>query len=160
LTGQRPFRGKGPEDLTAQILHTDPISPRWLRRDLDRNLETVVLKCLEKNPSRRYATAGGVAGDLGRLRRGEPVVARPVSWPRRAWRDLKHQPLAVTSVLGFGFVFALLAIMWWGDPESRREGIERRLTFGGSADLVGEKGPPTWSQWRLYGLDATMSSKS
>src|SRR5205814_9255575 len=46
LTGQRPFRGNGAQELTAQILNTEPVSPRWLRRDLDRNLETVVLKCL------------------------------------------------------------------------------------------------------------------
>src|SRR5207237_7161113 len=106
---------------------TEPVSPRSLRRDLDRNLETIVLKCLEKNPARRYPNAEALAVDLACWQRGEPIMARPPSWPRRTWRKLKQQPLALTAVFGFSGVFGLLLAMWWSDPESRREAIERRL---------------------------------
>src|SRR5438093_1689538 len=90
LAGRRPFTATERDELTKQILSTDPPSPRLLRPDLDEALQTVVLKCLAKEPRRRYASAAALADDLARWLRGEPISARPESWPRRAWRRARR----------------------------------------------------------------------
>src|SRR5205085_3219074 len=112
LTGVRPFAGTTPEALTKQILSGDPTSPRSRTPAVDRALETVVLKCLEKAPERRYASAEALADDLARWRRGGPILARPMSWPRRAARALRRDPLVATGGVGFALVLGLLALLW------------------------------------------------
>src|SRR5262249_40809277 len=75
LTGVRPFCADTTEELYRVIRDRDPVRPRKLKPELPRELETIILKCLEKEPRRRYATAGEVAEDLGRWGRGEPIHA-------------------------------------------------------------------------------------
>ena len=65
--------------LLSQIINDDAPSPRKLNGNLHRDLDTICLKCLEKEPSRRYATAGAFADDLGRYRNGEPIMAAGLS---------------------------------------------------------------------------------
>ena len=76
LTGHPPFRGATVPDTLYQVIHNDPIPPRGFNRKISRDLEAIVLKCLEKSPQRRYATAAALADDLGRFLEGQPVVAR------------------------------------------------------------------------------------
>jgi tRNA A-37 threonylcarbamoyl transferase component Bud32 len=83
LTGKRPFPGEHRDEVFEQIRQHTPARPRLLRREVPRELESVVLVCLDKDPARRYATAGELADDLGRWLRGEPVHARPAGWVRR-----------------------------------------------------------------------------
>lgn len=85
LTGELPFRGS-PTMIIQQIVFDQPPSPRRFRADVPRELETICLKCLEKDPKRRYATAAALAEDLERFDRGEPIKARPVGPIERAWR--------------------------------------------------------------------------
>ncbi len=86
LTGRPPFVGATPQTIIAQVLSSDPVAPRTLSCATPGDLETICLKCLEKDPGRRYPTAQELALDLGRFLNGEPVHARPVSRREKAWR--------------------------------------------------------------------------
>ena len=105
LTGELPFRGS-PSMLAQQIVHDDPPRPRRFRGDVPRDLETICMKCLEKEPSRRYTTATALADDLNRFVRGEPIHAQPVGHVERAWRWCRRN--RVVTALAAGVLFALL----------------------------------------------------
>ena len=77
LTGELPFRGEQ-RMLIVQILRDEPPSPRKLNGRVPRDLETITLKCLEKDPAKRYPTAQALADELRRWLRGEPIQARPI----------------------------------------------------------------------------------
>jgi WD40 repeat protein/tRNA A-37 threonylcarbamoyl transferase component Bud32 len=99
LTGELPFRGQG-RMLLLQIIDEEPPGPRQLNAEVSRDLETITLKCLEKEPARRYQSAGELADDLRRFVLGEPIRARPVSRFERGWRWCKrHQDLAWLSAV-------------------------------------------------------------
>ncbi len=91
LTGEMPFRGSL-RMLLMQVLQEEPRSPRSLDETIPRDLETICLKAMAKEPDRRYATAGALADDLGRFARGEPIVARPVRWTERGWKWCRRNP--------------------------------------------------------------------
>src|SRR5262249_24172277 len=79
LTGRPPSRAETPLDTILQVVSEEPVPPRQLQAQVPRDLERVCLKCLEKDPRKRYVTAEGLADDLGRWRRGEAVTAQPPS---------------------------------------------------------------------------------
>ena len=78
LTGRPPFRAATVLETLEQVKNAEPVPPGKLQPGLARDLETICLKCLQKDPSRRYATAGELADDLGRWRTGAPINARPI----------------------------------------------------------------------------------
>ncbi|MHB0960352.1 MAG: serine/threonine-protein kinase [Pirellulaceae bacterium] len=88
LTGHPPFQGATPADTLYQVIHNDPIPPRDFHRKISRDLEAIVLKCLEKSPQRRYVTAAALAEDLDRFLHDEPVhrprrrLVRTLHWMR------------------------------------------------------------------------------
>src|SRR5262245_25325723 len=100
LTARAPFQADSLEHLLSQVLNTEPVSPRLLNPSVPRDLETITLKCLEKEPSRRYRTAQELADELGRFLRHEPIRARPVKAPEKVWRWCRRKP-ALASALGF-----------------------------------------------------------
>jgi serine/threonine protein kinase len=96
LTGRPPFKAESPMDTVLQVLHNDPVPPRLLNPNVDPDLETIALKCLEKEPARRYATAAALAEDLQRYLNGDPIEARTSSvfdWLTRAL-DRSHHDVA------------------------------------------------------------------
>ena len=99
LTGRPPFKGPTALDTLTQVLLADAVPPRQMQPKTPRDLERICLKCLEKQPARRYATAAELADDLGRWQRGEPVRAQPPSpgyvLGKRARRH--RTPLAVAA---------------------------------------------------------------
>lgn len=113
LTARAPFQGDSLEQLVTQVLHADPVSPRLLNPAVPRDLETLCLKCLNKEPSQRYATAAEVADELQRFLAGEPILARPVTSIERALRWCRRKPaLAAVSVLAA----VLLLVVSIGSP--------------------------------------------
>lgn len=96
ITGRPPFQGPSPVDTVLMVLEQDPVSPRLLNRRVDRDLEMVILRCLQKPPELRYATAGQVAGDLQAYLEGEPVSARSGQFTQvlaRLFRETHHATL-------------------------------------------------------------------
>jgi hypothetical protein len=96
LTGELPFRGNA-RMLMHQVIHDEPPSPRKLNAIVSKDLETITLKCLEKQPARRYQTAEEFALDLRRFLDGEPIHARPAGPFERAWRWAKRKPAMATT---------------------------------------------------------------
>lgn len=99
LTGRPPFAAEAITDTLQQVLNDNPVSPRLLNPSLPKDLETICLKCLEKEPARRYASAQDLADELGCFLRDESIQARPVSAPERLWRWCRRHP-AVAALSG------------------------------------------------------------
>jgi WD40 repeat protein/tRNA A-37 threonylcarbamoyl transferase component Bud32 len=117
LTGRPPFQAATPLDTLLQVVSQDPTPPSRLKRDVPRELETVCLKCLHREPGRRYASALDLADDLQRFLEDWPVLARRAGPVERAWRWCRRNPVvataaAVTSaaLLGVTVVSVLFAI--------------------------------------------------
>jgi serine/threonine protein kinase/tetratricopeptide (TPR) repeat protein len=110
LTGRPPFRAPSVLQTLEQVRSQEPVAPRRLQPRLSRDLETVCLKCLEKDPARRYPSARALADDLARFLRGEPIHARPASpWERaRKWARRKPALAVLLAVSGL-FIVAMLA---------------------------------------------------
>lgn len=112
ITGRPPFMAENASAAVRQVLENEPVSPRVLNPGVPRDLETLCLKCLQKEPTQRYASAQAVADELGRFLRGEPILARPVSTVTHVWRWCRRKPqvaglslaLVVLGVTGFAAV--------------------------------------------------------
>ena len=97
LTGELPFRGNA-RMLIQQVIHDEPPSPRKLNANISKDLETITLKCLEKDPNRRFPTAQELSQELNRFLSGEPIHSRPITRAARVWRWCRRRP--VTAGLG------------------------------------------------------------
>ncbi|MGV8041019.1 MAG: protein kinase [Thermoanaerobaculaceae bacterium] len=122
LTGRLPFEGDSTIDVLVKALSDDPVPPRRIDPSIPTDLERIVLKCLEKEPQHRYASARDVEEELGRFLDGEPILARRTHWTYRAVKKArKHRGATaalVVAMLACG-VIATLAV--YGRIEARRE---------------------------------------
>jgi WD40 repeat protein len=125
LTGERPFRGNT-RMLLHQVLTEDAPSPRTLNSAVPRDLETICLKCLQKDPAKRYPTASEFANDIRRHLKGEPITARPIGIVERGWRYTRRHPARV-GMTAAGVV-ALLALVGVGVGQSYQGQLETANT--------------------------------
>ena len=105
LTGELPFRGNA-RMLVHQVIHDEPPSPRRFSSQVPLDLDTICLKCLEKNPDKRYHAAGALANEIRRYLAGKPIDARPVSRVTRGWRWCRRNP--VVASLSTAVMFVLI----------------------------------------------------
>jgi eukaryotic-like serine/threonine-protein kinase len=113
LTGHPPFVAETVTQTLRMVVENEPVSPRLLNASVPRDLETICLKCLEKDPQRRYASAQVLADELGRFLRNEPIQARPVGVVLKVHRwCLRNKPLAVAGTA----VLVLLLVVAIGSP--------------------------------------------
>lgn len=107
LTGRPPFKADSALETLQHLRDREPASPRSLNPQIDRDLETICLKCLEKDPSRRYGSAEALADDLDRYLIGEPISARPVSPLEHTWRRCRRNPLTSSLIAAVVLIAAL-----------------------------------------------------
>lgn len=122
LTGELPFRGEV-RMLLHQVLHDEPPAPRKLNQQIPRDLDTICLKCMAKEPKRRYASAGELAADVQRYLDGKPILARPVSQIEHAWRWCRRNPviacLSATAVLLLALTVAISTVAYIRESQAR-----------------------------------------
>lgn len=133
LTGEAPFRGT-PARVLDQVLHEEPRPPRRLNEAVPRDLETICLKALAKEPGRRYPTARAVAEDLRRFLQGRPILARPAGPLERSWRWCRRHPRAAAqaAALLLAVTTGLAGVLWqWRRAEAEATAAQ---TWAAEAD--------------------------
>lgn len=125
LTGRPPFQSANPLDTLRQVLESDPVSPRKLNPAVDRDLETICLKCLENRPERRYASAQALSEDLTRYLDQQPILARPVNAAEKGVRWCRRNPLLASMIAGASAVvaaaFVLVSWSYWNATQASEE---------------------------------------
>jgi serine/threonine-protein kinase len=134
LTGRPPFKAATPLETVLQVRSHEPVPPSRLQPGVPRDLETIVLKCLHKEPARRYASAEALADDLRRFQAGQPIRARPVGPVERGVKWVRRNPLAA----GLAVAVLLLVLggggtgLWW-----REHQVQQAQALGEQARAVG-----------------------
>jgi len=136
LTGRPPFRGESSLETIFKVVHDEPVPPRRLQPKVPLDLETIALKCLEKDPKRRYASAEKLAEDLQRYLNREPILARPIGAVERGWKWAQRKPalaalsaaVVVAMLLGFIGVSgaAWYALAGWSEADRQRALVDRQ----------------------------------
>ncbi|MHB1556515.1 MAG: serine/threonine-protein kinase, partial [Isosphaeraceae bacterium] len=126
-TGRPPFLAATPMDTILQVIGEEPVPPRRLNTGIPRDLETICLKCLEKDPARRYATAEALMDELRRFLDGKPILARPVSPPERAWRWARRNRLAAALLTVVALLTATgaatITALWLRAEKARQNAV-------------------------------------
>jgi len=164
LTGRPPFTGS-PGEVIARLLTANPDPPRVVNRAIPLGLEAVVLQCLEKDPTRRYATAAELADDLDRVAAGLTPKAPAATRSRRAWKAVRPRlvPAAMAIAVLIG-VFLLGAAVWPAKTEQPApdpvEVGRKELAAGRPLVIVGAEGGPKHPRYARPLLEATTLGKS
>jgi eukaryotic-like serine/threonine-protein kinase len=142
LTGRPPYQGATVLETIDLVERQEPVPPRRLNPKIPRDLETICLKCLQKDPGRRYPSAHSLADDLAQWLDGRPIKARPVSPPERVWRWCGRRPAvaalagALALTLSAGFLSVL--VLWRrAEAERRRAEADSQTTSEVLGQVVG-----------------------
>jgi WD40 repeat protein len=127
LCSELPFRGTK-QLIVHQVLHEEPRAPRRLNDKIPRDLETICLKCLAKEPGRRYQTARELANDLRRWLAGEPIRARPVGRAEKLWRWCRRKPAVAALTGSVALLLIVIAVGSSVVAESMRMNLTRTQT--------------------------------
>ncbi len=142
LTGRPPFQAATPLDPLRQVLEQMPVPPRQLNASLPRDLETITLKCLEKEPRRRYASAQELVDDLGRFLDGKPIHARPINPAERAlrwlWRLRRSAGVASAAAVGAAILLIAGLAAWNRYQQSRLAYLQLKTDPAEGSVLVAE----------------------
>lgn len=125
LTGRPPFQAQGAIETLRQVVECEPVSPRLLNAAVTRDLETICLRCLAKDPAQRLASAQALADELGRTLRGEPIRSRRIGPVARVWRWARRKPLAAALCLA---VVVLCVSLWAAGHFAGRANRGQQLT--------------------------------
>src|SRR5262249_35863077 len=129
LAGKAPFQGDTPVETLFQVTRVEPTPPCGLNPLIDRDLQTITLKCMEKDPRHRYVSAAALAEDLERWLAGEPILARPAGPFERAVKWAKRRPAsaALCALLGAALLAGIGAVGWgWQAAETAKQENARR----------------------------------
>lgn len=155
LTGRPPFQAATGFETMQQVISDEPVPPRQLNSGIPRDLETICLKCLEKDVGRRYGSARALGDELNRFREGRPILARPLGRTARLWRWFKRYPVPAT--LGAALVLALLVgavtagTLWSRAESEHRLAQEQQRMVGVLSGLVLKKTLDETDEWlRLF----------
>jgi WD40 repeat protein/serine/threonine protein kinase len=131
LTGRPPFQGASTLQTLEQVRHHEPVPPRRLQPGVPRDLETICLKCLNKEPQRRYASAQDLAEDLRRLREGRAIKARPAGFVEQGWKWTRRKPALAALLLVSALVtlvgFPGVTWLWLQAKQERQAKEQQRL---------------------------------
>ncbi len=155
LTGRPPFQGETLQSILAQAQEAEPVPPRRLNPGTPLDLQTICLKCLQKEPARRFASARALAEDLGRFLEGKPILARAVSPPERAWLWCRRRPWLAAMTGGFvaAVIFGVAGIAWqWRVAEFHARGESRQR-------LMAEQDAAR-TRLNLYAADVAVASQA
>ena len=130
LTGRPPFGAESAPETLQQVVSLEPVPPSHLNAVVPRDLETICLKCLQKQPQRRYSSAAALAEDLSRFQQGRPILARRVSRSERLLRWIRRNPTSASLIFA---VFALLGLSIGAGMREWAAADERRHEIGKSA---------------------------
>ena len=171
LTGRPPFRAETPTETVHQVLYQDPAPPSRLNAKVPRELETICLKCLHKEPERRYESAAELADDLNRFREGRPIRARPPGLGGRLWRWTRRNPSAA-ALVATALAVVVLAVgggFWLQrqqaarrEESARREGREAQAVEAVLAQAADLQKQGRWPESRavLKGTPALLGSSA
>jgi tRNA A-37 threonylcarbamoyl transferase component Bud32 len=122
LTGRPPFKAATALETIKQVVGDEPVPPSRLKPGVPRDLETISLKCLHKEPGKRYASALALAEDLRRFQAGEPIAARPVGRVERGWRWCRRNPALAAALMAVAAALLLGTLVTSGFAiQTRRE---------------------------------------
>ena len=130
LTARPPFAGETLTDTLNQVATGEAVSPRLLNPSVPRDLETLCLKCLEKEPGSRYPSAQELAEELNRFLDDEPIHARPIAAPARMWRWCRRKPVVagLTAAVFVSIVLGFIGVLWqWNQSEAHRRLAEQKV---------------------------------
>jgi len=114
VTGRPPFQSANVVETLKQVVDREPVAPRSLNPSVDRDLDTIALKCLQKKPEKRYASANALADDLQRYLDHRPILARPVGDVEKLVRWCRRNPLEAVSLAGVAAIFlTAFALVTW-----------------------------------------------